>query len=117
MDETHLPLAAQNKQTHKDEKEEAHFHQVCRSYQQYATYHQTIQQGVCHRIHSLVSKSLSEGDGVENDCKHPTVASILPPELMPGHIESQKQNKEFCDGTIRNQYFLDCVLQYSGKEL
>jgi hypothetical protein len=114
MEETHLPLAAQKIESNDDPEEEAHFHQVCRSYQQYATFHQTIQQGVNYRMQRLLNNSLSSISGSDGGESGPTVASILPMQLMPGHVECQRQNKEFCDGTIRNQFFLDSVLRYSG---
>jgi len=42
------------------------------------------------------------------------VASILPQQLRSGTIENQKMSKDFCNATIRNQFFLDSVLRYSG---
>ncbi|KAL3802663.1 hypothetical protein HJC23_011987 [Cyclotella cryptica] len=118
MDEIHLPLAAQKMEAHRhhnddndDDEEEEHFHQVCRSYQQYATFHQTIQQGVNQRVERLLAKSQGQEDGGKPG---PTISSILPLSMMPHHVESHRQNKAFCEATVRNQFFLDSVLRYSG---
>jgi hypothetical protein len=119
--EKHLPLAAQKASDNdEDDEEQAHFRQVCGSYQQYATFHQTVWQGVSHRLHRLHSGSLLVEDG---DTHHngtsgqagPTVSSILPAQLTSGTVENQTMSKEFCSATIRNQFFLDSVLRYSGK--
>lgn len=115
MEEAHLPLAAQNNEANHDdnEEEEEHFRQVCRSYQQYATFHQTIQQGVNQRVRQLLAKAqLQEGDRKSSG---PTISSIMPPSMMPDRVESQRQNEAFCEATVRNQFFLDSVLRYSGK--
>jgi hypothetical protein len=115
MEEANLPLAAQKNQAHhddnNDDEEEEHFRQVCRSYQQYATFHQTIQQGVNQRVQQLLAKEqLQEGGRISG----PTILSILPPSMTPNHVESQRQNKAFCEATVCNQFFLDSVLRYSG---
>ena len=115
MEEVHLPLAAQKNQAHhddnNDDEEEEHFRQVCRSYQQYATFHQTIQQGVNQRVQQLLAKAQLQESGRNSG---PTISSILPPSMTPHHVESQRQNKAFCEATVRNQFFLDSVLRYSG---
>ena len=51
-----LPLGAQQ-QTSNDTEEEEHFQQVCKAYQQYATFHQTKQQGITRRICQLINAS------------------------------------------------------------
>jgi hypothetical protein len=113
--EEHHTLAAQTHSMHHDKQEEAHFQQVCESYQQYATFHQTVQQGVNARLRLMESsRSIAYGNGESVTANAPTVASILPPSLLSGCIENQMQNEEFCDATIRNQFFLDSVLRYSG---
>ena len=124
MEETHLPLAAQQRKADDDDEEEAHFRQVCRSYQQYATFHQTIWQGVNQRVQRLLTTSrcgeneASASDDTNDDrLAPPTVASILPQQLRSGTIENQKMSKDFCNATIRNQFFLDSVLRYSGKSM
>ncbi|KAL7536729.1 hypothetical protein ACHAXR_007364 [Thalassiosira sp. AJA248-18] len=115
MDEDCLPLGAQHQHQHQcngdqDTEEEEHFQQVCNSYRQYATFHQTRQQGVHHRMHQMLNSSrhIVEEEG------GPTIESILPPSLRPQTVENQQYQKSFCDATIRNQFFLDNVLKYSG---
>ncbi|KAL7520729.1 hypothetical protein ACHAWX_005438 [Stephanocyclus meneghinianus] len=116
MEEAHLPLAAQNNEANHDdndnEEEEEHFRQVCRSYQQYATFHQTIQQGVNQRVRQLLAKAQLQEGGRKSS--GPTMASIMPPSMMPDRVESRRQNAAFCEATVRNQFFLDSVLRYSG---
>lgn len=93
----------------KDEEDEErrHFHQVCNSYQQYATFHQVTEQGVNHRRERLLSSmnAVVEGGG-------PTVESILQKSLSQHQMK--KNNELFCQATIRNQYFLDNVLKHCG---
>lgn len=117
MEEAYLPLAAQNNEANHDdndddEEEEEHFRQVCRSYQQYATFHQTIQQGVNQRVQQLLAKAQLQEGGRKSS--GPTIASIMPPSMMPDRAESRRQNAAFCEATVRNQFFLDSVLRYSG---
>ena len=123
--EEHQPLAAQKAIQNDDAEEEAHFHQVCRSYQQYATFHQTIWQGVGHRVQRMLNTSSLAVDasgrsayslnGANGNVIGPTIASILPDQLTATTEENQQMNKEFCNATIRNQFFLDSVLRYSGE--
>lgn len=116
-----LPLGAQHQNQGKDTadtEEEEHFQQVCQSYQQYATFQQTRQQGVNHRMHQLLKKS-SERNNESSatataDDEGPTIESILPPSLLPQTSENQQYQKQYCEATIRNQFFLDNVLKYSG---
>lgn len=127
MEESHLPLAAQQKKANDDDddddEEKAHFQQVCRSYQQYATFHQTIWQGVNHRVQRLLTTSrcgeneVSSSDTNDDISTPPTVESILPQQLRSGTIEHQKMSKDFCNATIGNQFFLDSVLRYSGETM
>lgn len=127
------PLGAQCRSTHdepsqgrghghshsqiSETEEQEHFQQVCRSYQQYATFHQTKEQGIQHRIYQLLLKS-SRSD-VSRNANAPTIRSILPPALQPqssGNTQYEKQQKLFYEATIRNQFFLDSILKYSGVE-
>ena len=138
-----LPLGAQHQHQHhhdqnnaapqQDPEEEEHFHQVCQSYQQYATFHQTRRQGVNHRMMQMlakdstrtatfVKKNDSNIDGITDGTERntaatvgPTVESILPPTLHPQTTpQHQQYTKQFCEATIRNQFLLDNVLKYSG---
>ncbi|KAL7468414.1 hypothetical protein ACHAXS_008639 [Conticribra weissflogii] len=98
-------------------EEQEHFLQVCRSYQQYATFHQTKEQGIQYRIYQLLLRSSSGNSSV--NVNTPTIQSILPPALQPQSSENAqytKQQKLFYDATIRNQFFLDSILKYSGVE-
>mmetsp|Transcript_13793 Transcript_13793/g.29049 ORF Transcript_13793/g.29049 Transcript_13793/m.29049 type:complete len:517 (-) Transcript_13793:91-1641(-) len=98
-------------------EEQEHFQQVCRSYQQYATFHQTKEQGIQHRTYQLLLKS-PYGD-VSRNVNTPTIRSILPPALQPqssGNAQYEKQQQLFYEATIRNQFFLDSILKYSGVE-
>ncbi len=98
-------------------KEQEHFLQVCRSYQQYATFHQTKEQGIQYRIYQLLLRSSSGNSSV--NVNTPTIQSILPPALQPQSSENAqytKQQKLFHEATIRNQFFLDSILKYSGVE-
>lgn len=111
MDEEGLPLGAQqtrDNELNDDKREAEHFQQVCRSYQQYATFHQTRRQGVNHRIDKMIKEDA--GGQVQG----PTLHSILPPHLRPHTPQSQQHSALFCEATIRNQFFLDNVLKYSG---
>lgn len=114
MDEDCLPLGAQH--NNNDKEEDDHFQQVVASYQQYATFHQTRQQGVNRRMHQLLLPHSSPPDKASaSEAGHrPTIESILPPSLLPKTLENQRHQKQFCDATIRNQFFLDNVLKYSG---
>ena len=53
--------------------------------------------------------------GANGNVIGPTIASILPAQLTATTEENQQMNKEFCNATIRNQFFLDSVLRYSGE--
>jgi len=121
-----LPLGAQQ-QTSNDTEEEEHFHQVCKAYQQYATFHQTKQQGVTRRICQLINTSREQEEMLNNggdnststnneDTQHqyPTIESILPPSLHPQSSTNQQYIKQYNESSIRNQYYLDCILQYSN---
>ena len=86
MDEEGLPLGAQqtrDDELNDDKGEAEHFQQVCRSYQQYATFHQTRRQGVNHRIDKMIKEDA--GGQVQG----PTLHSILPP-----HFSTTKQLDE-----------------------
>ena len=116
-----LPLGAQHNQSsssnnRNDPQEDEHFHQVCKSYQQYATFHQTKQQGVNRRMCQMLNSSRNnDGTSSTIPCdSHPTIDSILPPSLHPQTTDNQQYQKQFCNATIRNQFFLDNVLKYSG---
>ena len=123
-----LPLGAQHQQHNNEEQEDEekhHFQQVCQSYQQYATFHQTRLQGIIHRVHKLLLSSRSDYESKANNyhelsrdtlssMRGPTIESILPPTILPQTSQSQHQNKQFFEATIRNQFFLDNVLKYSG---
>ncbi len=140
MDDGGLPLGAQS-QVNNDDDEHQHFQQVIQSYQQYATFHQTRQRGINRRLHNLLrSESRSSGTKVSNDddastadaaaaanpqYHHPTLQSILPPSLLiqpsstsiaTASDEYHTYQKEFSAATIRNQFVLDNVLQYSNQE-
>eukprot|EP00578_Thalassiosira_sp_NH16_P012545 CAMPEP_0181125182 /NCGR_PEP_ID=MMETSP1071-20121207/26897_1 /TAXON_ID=35127 /ORGANISM="Thalassiosira sp., Strain NH16" /LENGTH=513 /DNA_ID=CAMNT_0023210575 /DNA_START=9 /DNA_END=1550 /DNA_ORIENTATION=+ len=129
QDNPGLPLGAQHQQTNcqgcddDDAEEKEHFQQVVSSYQQYATFHQTRQQGVNRRMQHLLRASrrddaspdgVSEADGGV-DAEMPTIESIMPPALLPQTVQNQQYQKQFCDASIRNQFFLDNVLKYSGS--
>ena len=118
-----LSLGAQQ-QTSNDTEEEEHFHQVCKAYQQYATFHQTKQQGITRRICQLINTSRLEQEKISNNNtfptndedtqqKQPTIESILPPSLHP-QSTNQQYIKQYNESTIRNQYYLDSILQYSN---
>jgi len=120
-----LPLGAQQ-QTSNDTEEEEHFQQVCKAYQQYATFHQTKQQGITRRICQLINKSRQQQEDISNNTtsppnnediqqqKQPTIESILPPSLHPQSSTKQQYIKQYNESTIRNQYYLDCILKYSN---
>ena len=117
-----LPLGAQQ-QTSNDTEEEEHFQQVCKAYQQYATFHQTKQQGITRRICQLINTSRQEQEisnsnispsNSEDTQQHPTIESILPPSLHPQSSTNAQHIKQYNESTIRNQYYLDCILQYSN---
>ncbi len=91
-----------------EDEERRHFQQVCNSYQQYATFHQAIEQGVNHRRERLLS-SMNENAVQKSE---PTVESILQKSLP--QLQRKKNNELFCQATIRNQYFLDNVLKHAG---
>ena len=114
-----LPLGAQHNQSSSSNvpEEDEHFHQVCKSYQQYATFHQTKQQGVNRRMCQMLNSARNDNgaSSVIIPCdSHPTIESILPPSLHPQTTDNQQYQKQFCNATIRNQFFLDNVLKYSG---
>ena len=94
--------------SNEDDKERRHFQQVCNSYQQYATFHQVVEQGVNHRRERLLS-SKNENAVQESE---PTVESILQKSFS--ELQLKKNNELFCQATIRNQYFLDNVLKHAG---
>lgn len=100
-----------------DMDEQRHFREVCQSYQQYATFHQARQRGVDLRVQRLLHHVHANSTAGDNDvaaAAGPTIASAMPPSLLPHTPEHRKAQKQFCDATIRNQFFLDNVLQYSG---
>lgn len=122
-EEESLPLGAQQPKEgggNGDEDEAKHFRDVCRSYQQYATFHDAKQRGVDGRLRRLLLASGAasfSGDGSdasEGEIIDPTVESILPPSMKPNSSESKVRQKQLLDATIQNQYFLDWVLKYSG---
>ena len=102
-----------------DHEEQDHFQQVCRSYQQYATFHQTKQQGRELRMHRLLIQSQppnEHDDGAETAPGMPTIESILPPSYSrqsSGCPSYMLRQRDFCQATIRNQFFLDTILKYS----
>ena len=111
MREDSLPLGAQRPNAgdgNEGEDEAKHFQDVCRSYQQYATFHHAKQRGVGGRLRRLLLASGAEGGAIE-----PTVESILPPSMRPDSSEGKIRQKQLLDATIQNQYFLDWVLKYS----
>jgi len=119
-----LPLGAQQ-QTSNDTEEEEHFHQVCKAYQQYATFHQTKQQGITRRICQLINESRQEQEEISNNTsptnnediqQQPTIESILPPTLHPQSSTNAQYIKQYNESTIRNQYYLDCILKYSNVD-
>ncbi|KAL9188897.1 hypothetical protein ACHAXT_011387 [Thalassiosira profunda] len=112
-----LPLGVQHNET-QDTEEEEHFRDVCRSYQQYATFQQARQQGTNRRLHQLLESSnvANNKDTTKGalDGASPSVESIVPSHLLPGTPEHQQRQAQFRDAAIRNQFFLDNVLKYSG---
>ena len=112
-EEEGLPLGAQQPNAKEggsfDDDEARHFQDVCRSYQQYATFHHAKQRGVDGRLHRLLLVSgaaSSAGDGgntFEAGTIEPTVESILPPSMNPNSPESRARHKQLLDATIQNQ--------------
>ena len=91
-----------------EEKERWHFNEVCKSYQQYATFHQVKEQGMNRRRERLLSSSkvAAQSNG------QPSVESIMQKSFPQDQIETN--NQLFCKATIRNQFFLDSVLKHCG---
>ena len=114
-------LGAKHDSYGEEDEEQRHFKQVCNSYQQYATFHQVREQGINHRKEQLLSSAASSrvvSTAAGQQCcnveevEGPTVESILKKTTSPQ--QQKKTNEILCQATIRNQFFLDNVLQHCG---
>lgn len=103
-------LGAQHESYGEEDEERRYFTQVCNSYQQYATFHQVREQGVNHRKEQFLA-SAGQQCNVE-ETEGPTVESIL--KKTTSLHQQKKTNELLCQATIRNQFFLDNVLQHCG---
>eukprot|EP00559_Dactyliosolen_fragilissimus_P007665 CAMPEP_0184857584 /NCGR_PEP_ID=MMETSP0580-20130426/2736_1 /TAXON_ID=1118495 /ORGANISM="Dactyliosolen fragilissimus" /LENGTH=370 /DNA_ID=CAMNT_0027353263 /DNA_START=195 /DNA_END=1304 /DNA_ORIENTATION=- len=92
-----LSLSQQTKQR-QDQDEEAHMESVSDAFRQYATFARSAREGIVPRIQSLPE----------------TQRKVLPPSLIPGTQEYREREETRREAELRNQFFFDCMLVYSG---
>ena len=83
---------------HHDNEESKYLERVCDSYRQYATFTRNNRIGHQRRIFNLPESQ----------------KCFLPPAMMYGTPEYHEREKAFQDAELRNQFFLDSILQHAG---
>ena len=96
-DENDLSLVEQTN-LHHDNEESKYLERVCDSYRQYSTFTRNNRIGNQRRIFHLPESQ----------------KRFLPPAMMFGTPEYHEREKAFQDAEIRNQFFLDSILQHAG---
>lgn len=92
-----LSLAYQTYLRH-DEKEQNHWHDVCRTFRQYGSFAMAQLANHQSRLCSLP----------------PSQQKVLPPGLRMNTPEFQLRASQFKEAAIRNQFCLDCILRHAG---
>lgn len=98
-DEYHSLSYAYKTYLQHDVGEQAHWHDVCQSFRQYATFAMAQWANQQYRLSGLP----------------PDQRALLPASLRPTEEDFHKRAHAFKDAAIRNQFCLDCILRHAGQ--